>query len=287
MEIAKIIAPVTGVKRDAAVLATAFAAAKPFGAHVEALFVHPDPRLAVPYVGEPLAPSIVADLIGEATALAQEAAKHVQSTLAAEAEKAGAKWVSTIESHLGLSCSFREMEGFFTHSIANASKLADLVVFGPLSTLDGSEMCDAFLDVLLKVDRPVLISEEPPARFMCKASIAWDGSIAASHAVIAALPFLKRAESIDILTVYDPGMPEPDSSDLRDYLLLHGLTCSEHAIRRNDRPVAEEIMRHARERGSDLLVMGGYGHSHLKETFFGGVTQDIRWHPSIPTLMMH
>lgn len=63
MSIAKIIAPLTGGNRDKTVLASAFVAAKQFSAHVVALYVRPDPRLAVPYIGAPLSPNVVEGII--------------------------------------------------------------------------------------------------------------------------------------------------------------------------------------------------------------------------------
>ena len=174
MSIAKIIAPVTGAKRDAVVLATALAAAKPFNAHVEVLFIYPDPWLAMPDTGMPLSPVIAQSLIDEATALAEKSRKRAHSTLHQEAEKAGAKVLPKPVRTPELSCSFREAQGYLPHLVADAAQLADLIVFGPLSPLDGTDINDAFMDTLTKTDRPVLIAEHAPTRMICNVSIAWD-----------------------------------------------------------------------------------------------------------------
>lgn len=287
MSIAKIIAPVTGSKRDTTVLATAMAAAKPFGAHVVALFVHPDPWMAVPYSGVPLSATLTQSLIDELTAISEQASKRARLTLHREAANAGAKVLDKPARLPELSCSFRETQGYLPHLVADAAQLSDLVVFGPLSLLDGDGVNDAFLDTLTKTDRPVLIAEQAPARMVCKVAIAWDGSVAASHAVTAALPYLKHAEVIDILTVHRSGSAHQSIDELSEYLALHCLSCTEHVIRSDKGHISRELMEHAALRDTDLLVMGGYGHSHLRESLFGGVTADVRWHATVPTLMMH
>lgn len=287
MAIAKIIAPVTGNKRDAVVLGTALAAAKPFNAHVIALFVYPDPWAVVPYSGVPLSAALTQGLIDEAATLAERAGKRVRLTLSKEAEKAGAKVLDKPARMAELSCSFREAQGYLPHRVAEAAHLADLVVFGPLNELDGDGINDAFLDTLTKTDRPVLLAEDVPARMVCNVAIAWDGSIAAAHAVTAAMPYLTHAEAIDILSVRSSSAPRRSVGELTEYLSLHGLSSVEHEIRRDRASISRELMDYCLKRNTDLLVMGGYGHSHLRESLFGGVTADVRWHATVPTLMMH
>lgn len=287
MSIAKIVAPVTGSKRDSLVLATALAAAKPFNAHVIALFVRPDPWMVVPYSGVPLSPALTQGLIDEAAAIADQASKRARLTLHREADKAGARVLATPEHVPELSCSYREVHGSMPHLVAEAARLSDLVVFGPQSEIDGDGINDAFLETLTKTDRPVMVAEHVPSRMVCNVAIAWDGSVAACHAVTAALPYLKHAERIDVLTVRKGDEPRHSINELSEYLALHGLSCTEHAIRSDKGLVSRELIEHAMQQNTDLLVMGGYGHSHIREFLFGGVTNDIRWHAALPVLMMH
>lgn len=287
MSIAKIVAPVTGSRRDSIVLATALAAARPFNAHVVALFVRPDPWMVVPYSGVPLSASLTQSLIDEASAIADQASKRARLALQVEAEKNGAQVLAAPQRLSQPSCSFRETHGSLPHLVAEAARLADLVVLGPQSETNGDGINDAFLETLTKTDRPVMIAERAPARMVCNVAIAWDGSTAACHAVTAALPYLKHAEKIDVLTVYKSGEPRHSTKELSEYLALHGLSCTEHHIRSDKGLVARELMDHALQCNTDLLVMGGYGHSHLREFLFGGVTEDVRWHASVPVVMMH
>ena len=82
MAFVKILVPVAGVARDRFALATAFAAAAPFNAHVVAMFVHADPRESVPYGELPLSPDIVQDLIDTAADLEKASCKAARANLA-------------------------------------------------------------------------------------------------------------------------------------------------------------------------------------------------------------
>jgi nucleotide-binding universal stress UspA family protein len=296
MTIAKIIAPMTGGKRDACVLETAIAAARPFNAHVVALLVHPDPRLTVPYMGTPLSPQIVQNLVDVATQLNRETAQAVRSTLERVASGAGIAVVERPQKSQAVTCSYCETEGIFADRVARAAQLSDLVVFGPVATVDTPEVSEAFVEILLKTDRPVLISAKAPARLATKVALAWDGRAAASHAVMSALPFLHRATSVVIFHVTSESKPDDAGApvwhrahirELTEYLGLQGVNCSTQIVERGAKSTGEALLDAALHAGCDLLIMGGYGHSHLRETIFGGVTAHIRWHAELPVLMVH
>lgn len=296
MSIAKIIAPVTGAERDAAVLATAFAAAKPFNAHVVALLVRPDPRLSVPAMGAPLSPQIVQNIITATEELNQAASKAARAATEKSAGLAGAMIVDRPEKRPTVSCSYVETDGYFADVVGRAAWLSDLVVFGPLPTTDGVDINQCFVDVLTKTDRPVLVSAVVPAQLPGTIVIAWDGSAAASHAVMGAMPFLTLAQNVSILHVGAQRKEDEESpgfarrigvGELKEYLALHGVACSEKTVERGSKHIGEALLDAAQGCGAGLLVMGGYGHSHLRETIFGGVTAHIRRNAELPVLMVH
>jgi nucleotide-binding universal stress UspA family protein len=296
MSIAKIIAPLTGGTRDVAVLATAFAAARPFNAHVSALLVHSDPRLAVPMMGAPLRPEIMQNIINAAEELNQANAKAARAMLEKAAGAENVPILDRPEKKQTVTCSFKETRGIFAATLARAARLCDLVVFGPLAATDGSDVNESFVDVLTRTDRPVLISATVPAKLAGNLAIAWDGSTSACHAVIGAMPFLARAQSVVVLHM-GASRKEDDTEyglankaslqELTDYLALHAVACSEKPFERGVKNIGEALLDAASGCGADLLVMGGYGHSHLREAIFGGVTAHIRWHAELPVLMVH
>jgi nucleotide-binding universal stress UspA family protein len=289
MSFAKFLVPVTGASRDAIVLSTAFAAAKPFNAHVAALFVHHDPRegAAPMYRGAVISPDIVQGVIDAQTELAKGAQRAALSSLKAAAKDAGAVILDAPASREPATCSFHSRLGYAQLTIAEAAKFADAVVFGPVNSDEGLDLTSAFLDTLTRVERPVILSAKAPVEpFARSIAIAWDGGNAAAHAVTAALPYLERAARVEILIV-GRSASGAGVRDLREYLSLHGFTATERKVDAGHESIGERLMQEAVSGGADLLVMGGYGHSHLRETIFGGVTRQIVSQPALPIFLMH
>jgi len=288
MSFVKILVPVSGTARDRHALATAFAAAQPFHAHVVALFVHADPREAIPYGELSLSPDIMQDLIDTAIDLKKAACKAARSTLAGMAADAGIRIIGSPQKGDAVTVSYEELTGHLPRALDRAARLCDLVVFPPIRETDDPEIQDGFIRTLTKLEHPVLLScEKSPERIGQRVAVGWDGGIASSHALIAALPYLETAESVEVLSVQDGPHQGGSIDDVAAYLALHGVSCSRRLLARGDRNVAEVLLETAADEGFDLLVAGGYGHSRLMETIFGGVTEHIVSHPKIPVFMVH
>jgi nucleotide-binding universal stress UspA family protein len=103
------------------------------------------------------------------------------------------------------------------------------------------------------------------------------------------LPFLKRAKAIDIVAVSgERGKgSELVGTNMARHLARHGLTIELKRIRAGDVDVPSAIRAHATTIGADFIVMGGYGHSRLREFILGGVTRTILTSSTIPVLMSH
>ncbi len=286
MSYAKILAPLTGGVRDATVLASAFAAAKPFHAHVVALFVRPDPTEAMPFFGEGVSGVVVQEIIDAAKAAADKAAEEARATLAKAAATAGVALVDRPALRDVATVSYREVQGHFADRVTQASRLSDLVLFGPLAAGDKPGLAEAFEATLLETGRPVLLTAQtPPKNFARRVALGWDGSLTCSRAVSAALPLLEKAEAVEVLCVCSGAMEGLD--DLREYLSLHGIACSERKVEADSRPVGEVLLETASASGAGLLVLGGYGHTRLRQVFFGGVTRHVVSHAELPLLLVH
>jgi len=289
MEFRKILVPVTGAKQDQAALAMAFAAAKPFNAHVEALFVHPDPREAVPYVGMPVSPEVIQQIVDSAEEIAHKASKAAHATLEKSTAHAGAKLVEHPMTGAGfVTACYREVNGHFITRVGEAAKLADLVVFGPATLDSGPDISGAFVETLTHVQRPVLLAGEGAAHVLTKKIvIGYDRSVAASHAISAALPFLTRAQEVELIAVEDTPLDTRSLDDAVEYLALHGVSARSHIISRGERSAAEALLDAAAKGGASLLVIGGYGHSRVLESLFGGTTLHLTRHRAMPLFMVH
>jgi nucleotide-binding universal stress UspA family protein len=117
--------------------------------------------------------------------------------------------------------------------------------------------------------------------------VAWDESATAARAVGAAMPMLERAKMVEVVTVEAGGTGGRDSGGhLASYLEGHGLR-AEGKWLTSVGNVADTILSHAADSGTDLVVMGGYGHSRLREFILGGATRGMLATMTVPVLMMH
>jgi nucleotide-binding universal stress UspA family protein len=288
MTFARILAPLTGSARDGALLASAFAAARPFNAHVSALFVRPDATEALPFYGEGVSPAVMQEIADVSKAVSDEANKTARATLMASAKEAGAEVVDVPEVRGVPTTSFTEVLGNFADQVALAARLSDLVVFGALKEGDRPGLTEAFEATLIEVARPVLLSAHAaPLTFCKKIAVAWNESVASAHAVTAALPFLKCADGVEILSVRR-GKDEAISSDeLKSYLRLRNIAATERVVDAGSRVIGDVLLDEAAKGGAGMLVAGGYGHNRLREMFFSGVTRHVVSHAELPLFLVH
>jgi nucleotide-binding universal stress UspA family protein len=161
-------------------------------------------------------------------------------------------------------------------------------VFGPIRENDQAGLAEAFVQVLVETDRPVLrATDEAPKSFARRIAIGWDGKTAAAQAVTAAIPYLAKADTVEILSVQRPPMRAEATEGLKEYLALQGVKCTERLIDPGHRRIGEVLLEAAGEGHADLLVVGGYGHGRLRESLIGGVTRHVIAHAGLSVFMVH
>lgn len=143
---------------------------------------------------------------------------------------------------------------------------------------------------LFQTGRPVLVV--PPAQkggiTLDHVMIGWDGSASATRAIADAMPFLHRAKVVDLVMVVERGGGEKAAgADILEHLARHGLAVEFKEIVAPRVKPANVLLSHATETRADLLVLGGYGHSRLREFVLGGVTRSVLAASTIPALMSH
>ena len=119
--------------------------------------------------------------------------------------------------------------------------------------------------------------------------VCWDGSRTASRAIGDAMPLLERAKAVEIVMVAT-GKPKSDEipgADIALHLARHALKVEIKRIAAGNSDVASTILSHAADVGADFIVMGGYGHSRLREFILGGATRGILTAMTVPVLMSH
>jgi nucleotide-binding universal stress UspA family protein len=119
--------------------------------------------------------------------------------------------------------------------------------------------------------------------------VCWDGSRAATRAIADSLPFLQKAKQVEIVMVANKAGKDDEipGVDLGQHLARHGLKVDVKRITSPDIDIPSTILSYAADSSADMIVMGGYGHSRLREFILGGVTRGILETMTVPALMSH
>lgn len=265
-------------KINAKRLAAAIALAQDHGAHLTGIY----PAIE-PYLPGNIAAEVPAQLLG---VLEEQAAERVAAAKAAFTE---------IVERAGLSSDFRSAScaaGLAAEVVALNARYADLVVLGQPEPGDGGEV-DARVpeDVVLGAGRPALVVPYIGAGETIgkRALIAWDGGREAARAVNDALPLLEKAESVAVLVINPSqgGHGAQPGADIALHLARHGITVEAQHIEVRDLSTGNALLSRLADEAIDLLVMGAYGHSRLREMVLGGVTREVFQQMTVPVLMSH
>lgn len=164
-------------------------------------------------------------------------------------------------------------------ALSCAGRLADLIVL--------SRDCGFAGDLALAARVPVLAvpPDKPLGVPVATACLFWDGCAEASAALRLAVPLLAGCDSVHVLTVSDRRAAEFPATDAMRYLSRHGVTAELHECPREN-SVEETLLARTRELGAELIVMGAYGHSRVRELMFGGVTRFFLNEPSAPAILL-
>jgi nucleotide-binding universal stress UspA family protein len=119
--------------------------------------------------------------------------------------------------------------------------------------------------------------------------ICWDGSRAAARAVADAIPIMGKGSRVEIVIITNERGKQYDieGPDIGQHLARHGFKVEVQRLPGGDIDVADALLSHAADTGADFMVMGGYGHSRLREFVLGGVTRSIFQSMTVPVLLSH
>jgi nucleotide-binding universal stress UspA family protein len=268
--------------------------ARRFEAHVEGFHVRADPRQAALAFGDGFGSPVVGDLIertarevAEVAARAKQqfdravAAHNLMLRAAPPALKPGDP--VTFEA----SAAWGEETGFAGDLLPRRARLFDLVVLGRSERVVDQPHTNVVEDTLMHCGRPVLLAPaQPPQELGVTVAIAWNASAEAARAVAGALPFLRRAKAVRVLTAGDTDTS--DGSALVQSLGWRGIAATAH--HQTPLPgvaVGQQLLAAAREESADLLVMGGYGKAPWREMLLGGATRQVLGSSLLPILIAH
>jgi nucleotide-binding universal stress UspA family protein len=144
---------------------------------------------------------------------------------------------------------------------------------------------------LFESGRPVILVpyiQKAPLK-LDNVMVCWDGSKSAARAIADAMPLLTKAGSVEIVIITNERgkQDEIEGADIGQHLARHGLKVDVNRIPGGGIDVADALLSHAADSGADFMVMGGYGHSRLREFILGGVTHSIFRSMTLPALLSH
>jgi len=287
MTVRTILVPVRGDGKGEGVLDHALSLAKRHNAHLEILHCRAKPEDMIPY-GVPIPASLRKSLTSSASALADETESQIRKLFDDYCAKRGIPEVDTFPWPMDqVSASWREATGKQANVIGVRGRLVDLIAVAKPDR-DQNLGLNTLQAALLESGKLVLMCPPKPVGDLgAKVAVAWNGSGEAAKALTAALPLLRKADSVVLLASADSKLPV-SAEEAKIYLEIHGVTCTTQSFKRNSSSVvAQVLLEGARKAGADCLLMGAYGQSRQRELIMGGVTQYVVDHTDLPILFMH
>lgn len=266
-------------KSTAARLETAINLAAAHQAHLTGLYVLTYPRIPG-YIKTQIDPEV----LEESAKAARSAAGAVETMFNEQVERAG------------ITAEWRCVEGEdIVDTIRLHGRYCDIAVIGQhdpeaSESIGAGDMPDR---LILSLGRPVLLVPYVGSYSTIghRVLVAWDASRLATRAVNDALPFLRAAQHVDVIAVNPHGGPEGHgdipSADICLHLSRHGITAEAQHLSATDIEAGDMLLSRAADLGSDLIVMGAYGHARWRELVLGGVTKHMLGHMTVPVFMSH
>jgi nucleotide-binding universal stress UspA family protein len=286
MAIRKLLLPLTGTAAGEAALTTSLMIARRWNAHVTALHVRVDSRDVAPLAGEGLSGAMIEEMMSATEKESSDRAHAVRSMF----ERFVARQdVVVQEAHPNAghaTASFAAVTGREEDIVAQQARLADLTVVPHPDAGEDVSSSDALHAVLFDSGRPVLISPQvAPKTIGTRVCLAWNGTAESASSVLAAMPWMQRAEGVCILSAEGYQRRGPAAPDLASYLALHGVHADITMFRSIGNSVGAGLLAAAAEFGCDLLSMGAYSHSRLRQLILGGVTRHVLENSKLPVMM--
>jgi nucleotide-binding universal stress UspA family protein len=288
MTIKNMLVPVGDIERDEGAVGTALMLTQEFGGHADCMFVTGDVSDVIPAGALGLFESVQVQIREEYDHARDEKQKLARQRfddmliernidyreLALPAELPSASW----EIATGLASEIVAMRGAAYDMVIVGRPVKDQTTVAELSAEAA----------LFRTGRPVLIAPPAPPPSIGEAVvIGWNRSASSARSISAALPLLLMSRSVTIVTVTTGAKQGPSPQEIAKYLSWHEVQAEVVEIPPDHRLVGEVLLEEAERVSADLLVMGAYSHSRLRELILGGVTRYVLQNADLPVLMAH
>lgn len=216
----------------------------------------------------------------------------LQRQFAEEASKQGQQLFERVMGKSGVSHEWRSADGDPFDLLALHGRYADLTIVGQRNP-DGDDEQPIADNLVIDAGRPVLVVPHTGSfqRPFERVLVAWNASREATRAVNDALPLLRAAKKVVVLAVnpnggFD-GHGEVPGADICLHLARHGVNAEAQSVKADDMHAGAMLLSRAADQGMELIVMGAYGRSRVRELVLGGATKHVLDHMTVPVLMSH
>ncbi len=286
MSVRKFLLPVNSVESAEAALHSGLMLAKMWNAHLLVLHVRSDSRDIAPLAGEGLSGAMIEEMMSASESESGTRLGALREMFAAATE---AEMVPAGQAHRGAnepSAWFTTMVGREEEVVAHQARLADLTIVPHPQAGEDVAAAEALHAVLFDSGRPVLMAPvESPASIGKRVAIAWNGTSNASSALASVMPFVRQAEAVRILTSPDYFRGGPTAQDVADYISNHGVEADVVTFSPINRVTGAGLLAAAADFGADLMSMGAYSTSRLRQLILGGTTRHVLETAMLPVLM--
>ena len=182
---------------------------------------------------------------------------------------------------------FSAAEGDVSTALNQYSRYSDLLIV-PQRKNDRFDFNPYYQlpEVLLGAACPVLLlpDNQPPVLPPETALLAWDGKRECARALKAAMPMLSRVKKIDIVAI---NCEDDDAKEIADHIGRHEIQTEVHSVEDGHFDIGEVLLNQATTLDSQMMIMGAYGHSRIRELMLGGTTRHVLEHVQLPVLFSH
>lgn len=288
MSIKNTLVPVGDIANDESAIGTALMLTQVFGGHADCLFIAGDVSDVIPAGAMGLFESVQVQITQEYDHGREERQKLARQRFDAMLEEANIDYRENALPAELPSASWEVTKGIASEVVATRGAAYDMVIVGrpPPDRTSVAEL--AAEAALFRTGRPVLIAPPSTPTTMGEAVvIGWNRSASSARAISAALPFLTIARSVTIVSVKTGAKVGPSLEEIAKYLSWHDVQAEVVELEPDHRLVGEVLLEEAERVNADLVVMGAYSHSRLRELILGGVTRYVLQNADIPVLMAH
>lgn len=288
MTIKNMLVPVGDIERDEGAIGTSLMLTQEFGGHAECMFVTGDVSDVIPAGAMGLFESVQVQIKQEYDHDRDEKQKLARQRFDTMLEERNIDYREMALPAELPSASWEVATGLASEIVAMRGGAYDLVVVGrPVK--DQTTVAELAAEAaLFRTGRPVLISPPKTPRSIGEAVvIGWNRSASSARSIAAALPLLLMSRSVTIVTVTTGAKTGPSPQEMAKYLSWHEVQAEVVEIPPDHRLVGEVLLEEAERVSADLLVMGAYSHSRLRELILGGVTRYVLQNADLPVLMAH